>query len=230
MAAVVECALLGALVFEPRKRLFLCALISGFVQLHRIFLTLSVGFLVATLIDRFPSFGFAGRILRLRRLILDALGRSLARFFRIGCHRRFSSGLPKYRVILVVTRDGSGCKKPRHTAACVGIMRSGGKDMTLAVVMVAAGDTVASRPGRRKASVPIFYLWLRRRWTGRKRPLFGADRFSPTAAFQEAFARRVFREIPSRPIACQRPPTANEQRVVGSTGEVRTGPATRLRS
>ena len=74
------------------------------------------------------------------------------------------------------------------------------------------------------------YLWLRRRWTGRKRPLFGADRFSPTAAFQEAFARRVFREIPSRPIACQRPPTANEQRVVGSTGEVRTGPATRLRS
>jgi len=40
----------------------------------------------------------------------------------------------------------------------------------------------------------------------------------------------VFQQIPSRPIACQRPPIANEQRVVGSTDGVRTGPATRLRS
>ena len=58
----------------------------------------------------------------------------------------------------------------------------------------------------------------------------GGDSFSPTAAFREAFAPCVFRQIPSRPIACQRPPIANEQRVVGSTGGVRTGPATRLRS
>ena len=112
--------------------------------------------------------------------------------------------------------------------ACVGIMRVAG-----------GGYDLGSRDGGGGGHGPFAtrtdegvrsYLWLRRRRTGRKRPLFGADRFSPTAAFQEAFARRVFREIPSRPIACQRPPTANEQRVVGSTGEVRTGPATRLRS
>jgi hypothetical protein len=50
----------------------------------------------------------------------------------------------------------------------------------------------------------------------------GGVRFSPTAAFREAFAPCVFRQIPSRPIACQRPPTANERRVVGSAGGVRT--------
>jgi len=58
----------------------------------------------------------------------------------------------------------------------------------------------------------------------------GGDSFSPTAAFREALVPPVFQQIPLRPIACQRPPIANEQRVVGSTGGVRTGPTTRLRS